>query len=106
MPLLRLHQFADGENRYRVVAEFKNGGLRRNAESRFELQLTAQDLEDIRWYLEDFLQSPMDPAPAIAARIERRMAEIGLDLFTKVLGDTLVWQEVRHDLSGTRVEIE
>jgi hypothetical protein len=67
MSLLRLRQSAEGESRYRVVAEFENGGVRRSAESRFELQLTAQDQEDIRWYLEDFLQYPMDPAPAIAA---------------------------------------
>jgi hypothetical protein len=106
MPLLRLRQFAEGENRYRVVAEFGNGGVRRSAESRFELQLTAQDQEDIRWYLEDFLQYPMEPAPAIAARIEGRMAEIGAELFTKALGNTPVWQEVRHNLSATRIEIE
>jgi len=106
VPLLRLRQSAEGESRYRVVAEFENGGVRRSAESRFELQLTAQDQEDIRWYLEDFLQYPMDPAPAIAARIERRMAEIGADLFTKVLGNTPVWHAARHDLSGTRIEIE
>src|ERR1039457_2514536 len=61
MSLLRLRQFAEGEGRYRVVAEFENGGVRRSAESRFELQFTAQDQEDIRWYLEDFLQYPMDP---------------------------------------------
>ena len=106
MSLLRLRQSAEGESRYRVVAEFENGGVRRSAESRFELQFTAQDQEDIRWYLEDFLQYPMDPAPAIAARIERRMVEIGVELFTKVLGNTPVWHEVRHDLSGTRIEIE
>jgi hypothetical protein len=100
MPLLRLRQFAEGESRYRVVAEFENGGVRRSAESRFDLHLTAQDQEDIRWYLEDFLQYPMDPAPAIAARIEGRMAAIGAELFAKALGNRPVWQEVRHDLSA------
>jgi hypothetical protein len=106
MFLLRLSQFAEGEGRYRVVAEFENGRVRRSDESRFELQLSAQDQEDIRWYLEDFLQYPMDPAPAIAKRIEARMAEIGADLFTKALGNTEVWPEVRHQLSDTRIEIE
>lgn len=105
MPLLRLHQFADGENRYRVAVEFENGGLRRSAEARFEFPFSAQDQEDMRWYLEDFLQYPMEPAPAIAAHIERRMAEIGAELFGKVLGQTPVWHEVRHDLSDTRIEI-
>jgi tetratricopeptide (TPR) repeat protein len=107
MPLLRLRQFAERDNRYRVTVELeREGHPRRSAERQFELHLTAQDLEDIRWYLEDFLQYPMDPAPDIAARIERRMAEIGVELFTKVLGDTPVWHEVRHDLSDTRIEIE
>jgi tetratricopeptide (TPR) repeat protein len=106
MFLLRLSQFAEGEGRYRVVAEFENGRVRRSDESRFELQLTPQDQEDIRWYLEDFLQYPMDPAPAIAKRIEARMAEIGADLFNKALGNTEVWPEVRHHLSDTHVEIE
>jgi len=106
MFLLRLSQFAEGEGRYRVVAEFENGRVRRSDESRFELQLTPQDQEDIRWYLEDFLQYPMDPAPAIAKRIEARMAEIGADLFNKALGNTEVWPEVRHQLSDTRIEIE
>jgi len=106
MPLLRLRQIARGENKYQVTVELDSTGVRRTAESNFEFQLTAQDQEDIRWYLEDFLQYPMEPAPAIAAGIERRMAEIGAELFKKVLGETPVWQEARHGLSGTRIEIE
>jgi hypothetical protein len=107
MPLLRLRQFAEPDNRYRVTVELeRQGSPRRNAASTFELHITAQDREDIRWYLEDFLQYPMDPAPAIAARIEKRMAEIGAELFTKALGNTEVWPEARHDLSDTRIEIE
>jgi tetratricopeptide (TPR) repeat protein len=106
MFLLRLRQASDGNNRYRVTVELDRNGARRSAEPRFDFQLSAQDQEDIRWYLEDFLQYPIDPAPAIAARIERRMTEIGVDLFTKVLGTTPVWHEVRHDLSETRIEIE
>jgi tetratricopeptide (TPR) repeat protein len=106
MRLLRLRQFAEGAANYRVTIELDGAGARRSAESRFAFQLTSQDREDIRWYLEDFLQYPMDPAPAIAARIERRMEEIGKELFGKVLGQTPVWHEARHDLSGTRIEIE
>jgi hypothetical protein len=43
--------------------------------------LNLQDQEDIRWYLEDYLQYPLEPAPKIAARIESRMAEPGAELF-------------------------
>jgi len=107
MPLLRLRQFAEPDNRYRVTVELeREGSPRRDAESTFELHISAQDQEDIRWCMEDFLQYPMDPAPAIAKRIEQRMAEIGVDLFTKALGNTPVWPKVRDDLSDTRIEIE
>jgi hypothetical protein len=105
MPLLRLRQDREGGDRYRVHVEYEGDGPRRDADSHFEFQLPAQDREDIRWYLEDFLQYPMDPAPTIAARIERRMEEIGRELFTKVLGKTPVWHDVRHALSRTRIEI-
>jgi tetratricopeptide (TPR) repeat protein len=105
MTALRLRQSAEGENRYRVEVEFERDGLRRAAQSRFEFQLSPQDQEDMRWYLEDFLQYPMEPAPEIAARIERRMAEIGVELFREVLGSTPVWHEARHELSATRIEI-
>jgi hypothetical protein len=54
---------------------YENGGLRRTSESIFELHFSARDQEDIRWYLEDFPQYPMDPAPAIAVRIERRIGD-------------------------------
>ena len=81
MSVLRMRQFADGDNRYRVTVELERDGTRRSAESRFELQTSAQDQEDIRWYLEDFLL---------------RMAEIGVDLFTKAIGNTEVWPEVRR----------
>jgi len=82
MSVLRLRQAADGENRYCVTVECDG----RKAEPHFEFKFSEQDQEDIRWYLEDFLQYPMEPAPAIAERIEGRMAEIGVELFSKVLG--------------------
>ena len=46
--------------------------------------MSEQDREDLRWYLEDHLQYPLDPAPKIAARIEGRIAEIGRDLFSRI----------------------
>jgi tetratricopeptide (TPR) repeat protein len=105
MPVLRLRQFSEGEDRYRVLLELEKDGTRRTAESRFSFQFGAQDQEDLRWYLEDYLQYPLDPAPAIAARIEKRMAGVGVELFRAVLEKTPLWAEVRHQLSDTRIEI-
>jgi hypothetical protein len=46
--------------------------------------LSGQDREDVRWYLEDYLQYPVAPAPQVAARVEGRLAELGAGLFTGI----------------------
>jgi len=108
--LLRLTQTAEGENKYRVEVSFEAAGLpRQTADARFDFALTAQDHEGLRWYLEDFLQYPLDPAPKIAARIEQRIVEIGTTLFKNIFqsGDDArdLWATLRDRLDDTRVEI-
>lgn len=108
--ILRLTQNAESENQYRVEVAFEGDGLPRQiATARFDFKLTAQDQEDLRWYLEDFLQYPLDPAPKIAARIEQRMVEIGTTLFKDIFqsGDDArdLWATLRERLDDTRVEI-
>jgi tetratricopeptide (TPR) repeat protein len=105
MALLRLRQIIEGEHRYRVLLEMEDGGVRREDTRSFDFELTARDQEDLRWYLEDYLQYPLDPAPKIAKRIEERMDEVGNDLFRAVLEGTSVWGDVRNSRSDTRVEI-
>jgi len=85
MHTLRLTQFAEGVNRHRVEVAYEGDGAARQAGvSRFEFAVSAQDQEDLRWYLEDYLQYPVDPAPKIAARVEARMAELGAGLFAAI----------------------
>jgi len=60
----------------------------------------------MRWYLEDYRIYPVDPAPKIAKRLERRMGEVGRELFRLVLARSGVWESVRHSLADTRIEIE
>ena len=98
-----------GENRHRVEVRLEGDGAPWVAESRFAFDLTAQDEEDLRWYLEDFLQYPQEPAPTIARRVEGRIAEIGKELFRGVFqaSDEArdLWAQVRDRLPQTRVEI-
>ena len=72
-------------------------------------ELTMQDRERIRWYLEDYLLFPLDPAPKIAGEIEARMAAIGDDLCRAVFfanrDATRLWDRAREELPDTRVEI-
>ncbi|MBZ5617833.1 MAG: CHAT domain-containing protein [Acidobacteriia bacterium] len=105
MPVLRLRQTTEGEHRYKVLLELEEGGVRREDTRSFTFELTPRDQEDLRWYLEDYLQYPLDPAPKIAKRIEERMDQIGNDLFHRVLEGTSVWGEVRNLRSDTRVEV-
>jgi tetratricopeptide (TPR) repeat protein len=107
---LRLTQFTEDKDKYRIEIALEGVGLpRQTATSHYNFKLTDQDQEDIRWYLEDFLQYPHDPAPKIAARIEKRMAQIGTELFKALFqsGDDArdLWATLRTRLNDTRIEI-
>ena len=110
MRLLRLTEHAEATpGRYRVEVALEGADPRMAGTSTFDLDITAQDREDLRWYLEDYLLFPLDPAPKIAERIEARMAEIGEELCRGVfLGNrdaTRLWDRAREDLRDTRVEV-
>ncbi|MBI4907674.1 MAG: hypothetical protein HY820_28885 [Acidobacteria bacterium] len=72
--------------------------------------LAAADWEDLRWYWEQFVDSPFDPAAQIAGRVERRMHEIGEELFISLFGPGRdmfeAWQAVSGCLADLRIEIE
>ncbi len=109
MLTLRLTQVAEGPDQHRVDLRLEGDGAPQTAVYRFKFAVSEQDREDVRWYLEDFLQYPLDPAPRIAARIERRMAEIGRDLFKGVFQSNDdardLWAALRPELNDARVEI-
>ena len=106
---LRIQQHALPEGRHRVEIALEGDGARRTAESTFAFSLSPQDEEDLRWYLEDFLQYPQEPAPTIARRVEGRMEEVGDELFKAVFqaSDDArdLWAELRKRLPQTRIEI-
>jgi hypothetical protein len=110
MAILRVTQHIEQEDNYRVHVEFREAdGSAQTAEARFAFQLTPSDRADLRWYLEDYLQYPMDPAPEIAARVEARMRDLGVELFRNVFqaNDDArdLWATLRAQLDDTRVEI-
>ena len=108
--VLRLTQAAAGDGRHLVTTRLTGlpGYAEASATSRFELTITDEDRERIRWYLEDFLEYPLDPAPTIAAGVEGRLAEIGTRLFDLVFaGEEAreLWAGVRGVLHTVRVEV-
>ena len=107
---LRLTQEVESQSdSYCVKVALEKSSQTQEYISHFVFQVKEQEQENIRWYLEDFLKYPQEPAPKIAAKIEERMAEIGIELFEKVFRANseigLLWEEVRDRLNETRVEI-
>jgi hypothetical protein len=77
--------------------------------ARFAFALNAQEQERLRWYLEDYLQYPFDPAPQIASRVEGEMEAVGTRLFRAVFmanRDTeKLWFAIADCLDDLRLEI-
>ena len=111
MRLLRLTQHAEVQpDAHRVEVALEGDGFaRRTATARFTFRLGERDPEELRWYFEEYLQHPADPAPMIAARVERRMVAIGEELFRAVFraddDAREIWTEVRAQLGELRIEI-
>jgi len=110
MPTLRITQTAAGPGRHHVtIVSCDDAGIELAAQADFDFTFTPADQERLRWYLEDFLQYPHDPAPAIAQSVEQRMAEIGVELFKSVFqaNDQArdLWATLRGQLNDTRVEV-
>ena len=94
---LRLAVRAEGGGRVADLV-LEGAGARRTASARVGFGLSDRDREDVRWYLEDYLQYPVDPAPDIAREVEARLAALGEDLFRQVFqaspGTMRVWDAV------------
>jgi hypothetical protein len=99
--VLRLTETAEATaGHYQVEIALERAGPRLTATVPLALSFTDQDRERIRWYLEDYLLFPLDPAPKIAADIELRMAEIGDALcqavFLESRDTTRIWDRARE----------
>jgi tetratricopeptide (TPR) repeat protein len=105
---LRLAVRAEGAEHV-VDLSLDGAGARRTATARVGFGLSGRDREDVRWYLEDYLQYPLDPAPQIAREVETRLAVLGEDLFRQVFeanpNTMRVWDAMAGDLAEARVEV-
>ncbi len=110
MATLRITQTTESTGQYRVEVTLEGDGLpRQTATASFAFAMAGQDQQDLRWYLEDYLQCPQEPAPKIAARVEQKIADLGTELFESVFqssDDTRdLWATVRSNLNAMRIEI-
>ncbi|MEM7029824.1 MAG: CHAT domain-containing protein [Chloroflexota bacterium] len=111
MYTLQLHQYTIGPDEYKVeinLRDDENIDPPQHTRVEFPFQISEADQRDLRWYLEDYLQYPIDPEPIRAARVEGRMAELGELLFRATFGNEQardLWAILRQNLHQTRVEI-
>ncbi|HEX8491812.1 MAG TPA: CHAT domain-containing protein [Pyrinomonadaceae bacterium] len=110
MTTLHIRQDAPIDNHYPVRLTLqRQGEPPLEAEANIEFALTEQEQEDIRWYLEDYLQRADIAEVVTVEQVEERMKARGEELYTKVLaanGDTQsIWFSIRNDLADLRVEI-
>jgi tetratricopeptide (TPR) repeat protein len=109
-PTLRLTQTDLPDDRFRVEVALEGDGQPRLASTvEFAFRLTEQEQRDVRWYLEDYLQHPLDPAPTIASRIETRMNALGRELYEHIFEGNRdvrrLWDRIHDNLNNLRVEI-
>src|SRR5689334_3345340 len=69
---------------------------------------TPRDLAEVRWYLEDFLRHPYDPAPTLAQAAEERMRRLGVSMFVALgaaVADPIYDRCLGESLAETSVEV-
>lgn len=79
-----------------------------SAQARVSTELIPREQEDLRWYMEEYLNFPEEPAPLRAKRIETRMAELGEQLFRELFGDRgarQIWCSLSKIVQNARIEI-
>jgi tetratricopeptide (TPR) repeat protein len=110
MPELRISDIPrlPGQGGRRVEVTWQDGLVRRAATAEIGAGADERDGELARWYLEDYAESPADPAPALAASAEGLLARDGAELFQRVFSGpdaAEIWERARGRLGEVRVEV-
>ena len=104
---LKIDHHSDSPERHRVDLSIDDGSGAKAA-GEFDFSLSPADQERLRWYWEDYLDYPIEPASDEALDAERRIEEIGTELFQGVFRDSAasrLWSKVQPRLASTRIEI-
>ncbi|MDQ0836094.1 tetratricopeptide (TPR) repeat protein [Streptomyces achromogenes] len=114
--ILQLSESRAGDGVHDVSVRLSGGGHRSASGFRVRLDTSADDRERVRWYFEDFLRFPDDPAPRIAHSAEEQLREWGIQLGRKLAGALFLrcaehgledlWDAVVVGVADVRVEIE
>ncbi len=109
MPVLRISDVPLEGGARRVEVTWQDGQARRTAVSSFAYRADDREAERVRWYLEDYLEFPAYPAPAVAIEAESGLARTGSELFRDVFADqdaAMIWGLAQARLGQVRVEVD
>ena len=107
---LHIRQNSPANGKYPIRLTLKRPGQPDlEAEATIEFALTPQEQEDLRWYLEDYLQRAETVEKVQVEQVENLMKQRGEELYRKVLranDDTQdIWSSIRNGLADLRIEI-
>ncbi len=109
-PTLHIRQTPAGKGKHAIRLTLRRPGQPDlEAEATIKFSLTDQEQEDLRWYMEDYLQRSEAVEPVTVQQVEALMRTRGEELYRLVLAATLdtqaIWFAVRQHLADLRVEI-
>lgn len=110
MTTLHIRQEAAGKKKHRIRLILKRPGVADiEAEAAIAVAMPATEQEELRWYMEDYLQVAAAVEEVQVRQVEECMRRRGEELYDKVLAgnrDTqAIWFAVREQLADLRIEI-
>ena len=111
MSTLRITQTALPDGEHRVQLDLTGDGVAQSAFAQFPFTLSDQDREDLRWYLEDYLQypdrpGPSDRRPGRAADARRSAASCTRSYSAATAASRRLWARLANpSFAGMRVEV-
>ncbi|SMF96056.1 CHAT domain-containing protein [Methylomagnum ishizawai] len=109
-PKLAIRQRPSADGQYLIDLRLERPGeapIEGSASITF--QLTPQEQQDLRWYMEDYPQHPEAVEAAHIDQIEAMMRARGGELYDKVLAANrntqAIWFAIRNELADLRIEI-
>ncbi len=109
-PTLQIRQRCAGEGNHTIRLTLKRPGQPDlEAEANIKFTLTPQEQEDLRWYLEDYLQRPESVEEVQVEQIEAWMKQRGIELYEGILEGNRdaqrLFDRVLDEVADLRIEI-
>lgn len=110
MTVLHIRQDDPVDDFYPIRLTLKRDGQPDlEAEARIEFVFSDREHEDLRWYLEDYLQKANATEAIIVQQVEALLKSRGEELYSKVLTANprtqSIWFSIRNELADLRIEI-